>query len=113
VPSGGADGDEPRTLPMKTRWMPLPEQDLESAYEYVRQDNSKAASRLLARVFEAVEMLGRYPSAGHPGRVPATRELSIAHTPYIVVYRHIRDEIHILAVIHGARRWPMTVGEGG
>jgi plasmid stabilization system protein ParE len=67
---------------MKIRWMPLAEQDLDAAYEYVWQDDPKAASRLVARVFQAVEMLSRYPSAGHPGRVPATRELSIAHTPY-------------------------------
>lgn len=98
---------------MKIRWMPLAEQDLDAAYEYVQQDNAKAASRLVERIFEAVEKLGRYPSAGHPGRVPATRELSITHTPYIVVYRHTRDEIKILAVIHGARRWPTSFSETG
>jgi plasmid stabilization system protein ParE len=96
---------------MKTRWMPLAEQDLEAAYEYVRQDNSSAASRLVARIFKAVEMLQRFPSAGHPGRVPATRELTLARTPYIVVYRLTRDEIQILSVIHGARRWPESFGE--
>jgi plasmid stabilization system protein ParE len=84
------------------RWMPLAEQDLDAAYEYVRQDNPQAASRLVARVFEAVEMLSRYPSAGHPGRVRTTRELAIARTPNIVVYRHTQNEIQILAVIHGA-----------
>jgi plasmid stabilization system protein ParE len=96
---------------MKIRWMPLAEQDLDAAYEYVRQDNRKAASRLMARIFRAVEMLGRYPSAGHPGRVPATREFSIAATPYLVVYRPTQQEIQILAVIHGARRWPTSFGE--
>ena len=97
----------------KIRWMPLAEQDLDAAYEYVRQDNRQAALRLVTHVFRAVEMLSRYPSAGHPGRVPATRELSIAPTPYIVVYRHTQDEIQILAVIHGARRWPMSFGKSG
>ena len=98
---------------MKIRWMPLAEQDLEAAYEYVRQDNPRAASRLVARIFAAVEMLSRYPSAGHPGRVPATRELSVGSTPYIVSYRHTGDEIQILAVIHARRRWPMSFGEEG
>jgi plasmid stabilization system protein ParE len=93
--------------------MPLAEQDLEAAYEFVRQDNTKAASRLVARVFRAVEMLSRYPSAGHLGRVPATRELCIAHTPFIVVYRHTQDQIQILSVIHGARAWPTSFGESG
>ncbi len=97
----------------KIRWMPLAEQDLDAAYEYVRQDNRQAALRLVTHVFRAVEMLSRYPSAGHPGRVPATRELSIAPTPYIVVYRQTQNEIQILAVIHGARRWPMSFGKSG
>jgi len=96
---------------MKIRWMPLAEQDLDAAYEYVRQDNPSAASRLVAGVFQAVEVLGRYPSAGHPGRVPATRELSVVHTPFIVAYRPTQDEIQILAVIDGARRWPMSFVE--
>ena len=98
---------------MKIRWMPLAEQDLEAAYDYVRQDDPKAASRLVERIFRAVEMLGRYPSAGHPGRVAPTRELAVARTPYIVVYQHTGDKIQILAVIHGARRWPTSFGEGG
>ncbi|MGO8789374.1 MAG: type II toxin-antitoxin system RelE/ParE family toxin [Terriglobia bacterium] len=98
---------------MKIRWMPLAEQDLEAAYDYVRQDNPKAASRLVARIFRAVEMLGSYPSAGHLGRVAPTRELAVAQTPYIVVYQHTGDEIRVLAVIHGARRWPTSFGEGG
>jgi plasmid stabilization system protein ParE len=96
---------------MKIRWMPLAEQDLDAAYAYVCQDNPPAAARLVRRIFEAVEMLGRYPSAGHPGRVPATRELSIARTPYIVVYRPTENEIQVLSVLHGARRWPTTFGE--
>ena len=91
---------------MKIRWMPLAEQDLEAAFEYVRGDNPQAAARLVERFFEAVEMLSQYPSAGHSGRVPSTRELSIARTPYIVVYRPVRDEIQILSILHGARRWP-------
>jgi addiction module RelE/StbE family toxin len=98
---------------MLIRWMPLAQQDLDAAYEYIRQDNPKAAWRVVGRVFQAVEMLSRYPSAGHAGRVPATRELAIARTPFIVVYRHTQNEIQVLAVIHGARRWPTSFGESG
>jgi toxin ParE1/3/4 len=98
---------------MKIRWMPLAEQDLEAAFDYVRQDNPRAASRLVDRIFRAVEMLGKFPSAGHPGRVRATRELTISRTPYIVVYRLSGDEVQILSILHGARRWPMTFGESG
>ena len=91
--------------------MPLAEQDLEAGHDYIAGDSARAAARLVARVFEAAEMLVRYPSAGHPGRVAKTRELSIPRTPYIVVYRQRRDEIQILSLIHGARKWPMSFGE--
>jgi toxin ParE1/3/4 len=43
---------------------------------------------------------------GRPGRVPATRELLIPQTPYIIPYRVQQGTIQILRVYHGARRWP-------
>ncbi|MGA2076700.1 MAG: type II toxin-antitoxin system RelE/ParE family toxin [Terriglobia bacterium] len=88
--------------------MPLAEQDLEAAYEYVRQDNEDAARQLVARIFSSVGMLMRHPMAGREGRVKGTRELVVARTPYIVAYRVQQNEIQILAVLHGAQRWPST-----
>ncbi len=93
---------------MTIRWMPLAEEDLNAAYDYVREDNENAAKRLVARIFSAVGMLTRHPGAGREGRVKGTRELAVARTPYIIAYRVRHDEIQILAVIHGARRWPAT-----
>jgi toxin ParE1/3/4 len=37
---------------------------------------------------------------------PGTRELPVTRTPYVLAYRICADEIQILAVIHGAERWP-------
>lgn len=93
---------------MTIRWMPLAEQDLEAAYEYIRQDNESAAKQLVVRIFSAVGMLTRYPLAGREGRVQGTRELAVARTPYVIAYRIPQDEIQILAVLHGAQRWPTT-----
>ncbi|HTS70688.1 MAG TPA: type II toxin-antitoxin system RelE/ParE family toxin [Terriglobia bacterium] len=98
---------------MKIRWMPLAEQDLDAAYEYIRPDNPKAASRLVTRILQAAKVLSRYPSAGRLGRVTATREFAIAGTPFIVVYRATQNEVQILAVLHGARRWPANFGDRG
>ena len=88
--------------------MPLAEQDLEAAYDYVQQDNEDAAKQLVARIFSAVGLLARYPLAGREGRVQGTRELAIARTPYVIAYRIRQDEIQVLAVLHGAQRWPTT-----
>jgi addiction module RelE/StbE family toxin len=96
---------------MKIRWTPLAQQDLDAVYGYIRQEHPKAASRIVERVFKSVEMLSRYHSVGRLGRVLKTRELAIPSTPFIVVYRPTQNEIQILAIIHGARRWPTSFGE--
>lgn len=43
--------------------------------------------------------------AGRRGRAEATRELVVAGTPSIVVYR-VTTVVEILAVVHAARDWP-------
>jgi toxin ParE1/3/4 len=40
------------------------------------------------------------------GRVDATRELVIPRTPYVVAYTIVDEQVMILSVMHGARRWP-------
>jgi plasmid stabilization system protein ParE len=42
---------------------------------------------------------------GRPGRISGTRELVLTAFPYIIAYR-VTDRIEILAMMHGARRWP-------
>lgn len=93
---------------MRIRWVPLAEQDLEAAYDYVQQDNKNAARRLVKHILSGVSMLGRHPLAGREGRVRGTRELVVAGTPYVIAYRIHREEIQILAILHRARRWPTT-----
>ena len=59
---------------------------------------------MVEAVVAGIESLARHPDMGRKGRVAATRELVVA--PYVVAYRVRRTEIEILAIIHGARRWP-------
>ena len=47
-----------------------------------------------------------FPYLGRAGRVTGTRELVMSRTPYIVAYRIHADVLEVLAVVHGARRWP-------
>jgi len=53
----------------------------------------------------AVSQLAEYPSMGRIGRVPETRELVVAGTPWVVVYR-LRGSIEIIRVLHGSQAWP-------
>jgi addiction module RelE/StbE family toxin len=87
-------------------WTPIGIWHLRAAYEYVAQENTPAADALIERIFLAVEQFIQYPQIGREGRVKGTRELVIAGTPYVVAYRVRRSRIDILAVFHGARKWP-------
>jgi plasmid stabilization system protein ParE len=83
--------------------------ELYDLYDYVAADNPSAAVEQVERVYRAVEQLGQFPTIGRFGRVDHTRESVVHGTPYIVVYS-IADTnttwVRILAVLHGARRWP-------
>jgi plasmid stabilization system protein ParE len=43
--------------------------------------------------------------------VSGTRELVVSRTSYVVAYRLQDDEAQVLAVRHGARRWPERFGD--
>ncbi len=73
---------------------------------YIAADNPAAAARQTAAVLHAVEQLPRFPEMGRIGRVHGTRELVIPGTPLLIAYRVRKDGIRILAVLHGAKRWP-------
>ena len=60
----------------------------------------------MTRILGAVETLTQFPFRGRAGRLPDSRELVVARTPYVVVYRVDGDEVVILRVRHGAQRWP-------
>ena len=55
---------------------------------------------------DSVSRLVTFPEMGRRGRVLGTRELVIASQPYLVAYRIRGQTIHILAVLHGAQKWP-------
>ncbi|MCB8837606.1 type II toxin-antitoxin system RelE/ParE family toxin [Aurantimonas sp. VKM B-3413] len=68
-------------------------------------DSPRAAERLAKSVVGRTAILADNPMLGRRGRAFGTRDLVITGTPYIVVYR-ANAVVEILAVIHGARRWP-------
>ena len=79
--------------------------DLTSIAEHIAQSNPAAALAMWDTIEEQVERLVDHPRSGRPGRVPETRELVVAGTPYIVIYR-IGRTVELLRIMHGARRWP-------
>jgi toxin ParE1/3/4 len=92
---------------MNITWSPEAIADLVALRAYIAEHNPAAARRTAQRIVDLIdEVLAVNPHIGRPGRVPGTRELVIAKTPYIVPYRVRGDGLEILRVYHGARRWP-------
>ncbi len=91
---------------MRAVWTQLALQDLNSAYAYIAEERASSAVRMVERIEKALEAVRRHPEIGRPGRVDGTRELVVPGTPFIIPYRVKTKRIEILAMIHGARRWP-------
>lgn len=91
---------------MKIVWTESARQDLQEIFEYISDENPRAARVLLADIKEKTGMLGNNPQMGRPGRVDGTRELVLTGTQYILPYRVKQQQIQILAVFHTARQWP-------
>ena len=91
---------------MNIVWTAPAEADLDGIVDHILAANPQAAWAMYERIRDRVERLVRFPYTGRPGRLRDTRELVIADTPYIVVYRVRPPVIEVLRVLHGAMRWP-------
>jgi toxin ParE1/3/4 len=91
---------------VRIRWTHRALRALDSIAEYIAQDRPEAASRTVERVWDRVSELSRFPDSGRPGRIPGTRELVVSGTLLIVPYRVREGRVEVLAVLHGAQRWP-------
>ena len=88
---------------MKIVWSPQARKDLPDIYERVAADNPGVARRLHEKILSRILDLSLAPQIGRVGRVPGTRELVIAETPYIVPYRLRGEVLQILRVYHASR----------
>ena len=80
--------------------------NLDATGVYLGERNPDAAARMLDAIADGVSRLAAHPFRGRSSRAAGTRELVLVRTPYVVAYRVRRDSLEILAVLHGARRWP-------
>lgn len=95
---------------MRVRWLHAALRNLDIEAEYIARDNPEAAAGAVIAIQASVERLSNHPSMGRPGRVPGTRELVVSGTPYVIPYRVRGEEVQILRVFHGARKWPRRFG---
>lgn len=93
---------------MKIRFTKLAVADLRRIRIYIAQENAGAAATMLQRIDRAIQTLKTFPELGRVGRIPGTRELVIARSPFITAYRLNGEFVDILAIIHGRRAWPKS-----
>lgn len=90
-------------MPVEIVWSPQARARLQEIHAYVANDKPEAAARLAIRIVAVVEALRDHPHLGRVGGDPATRELVIGGTPYIVLCRVHRDRVVISTIWHGAQ----------
>lgn len=81
--------------------------DLDEIVDYIALTDPAAALGVWDEVERQVERLRDHPRSGRVGRMAGTRELVVAGTPFIVIYR-IAQTVELFRVMHGARQWPPT-----
>jgi addiction module RelE/StbE family toxin len=91
---------------MQLRWTEEAAADLERIADYLFENASGQASRIVRTLYEAPEKLLTFPSLGRPGKKEGTRELVLPSLPYLVIYTVSHDTIHVARILHGAQKWP-------
>ena len=90
---------------MRVRWTTDAADDLERICDYIAETSPNSARGVARTVVDRVASLDTFPNRGRPGRVEGTRELVFAPLPFVAVYE-VKDEVHVLRVLHGAQQWP-------
>jgi toxin ParE1/3/4 len=83
---------------MRIIWSPFANANLEEIHSYYSHRNSKAAAKLLAKIFKSAGNLSHYPNLGKPNRLKTCRLLQVPGTAYLLPYRVIGDRVEIIAV---------------
>lgn len=92
---------------MNVGWSRESLDDLDAIYQYIAQDSSVYAQRTLDRIVARAEQIARHPRSGRKTpemNRPQIRE--VIEGNYRIVYHIDRQDIKILTVLHGARRFP-------
>lgn len=88
----------------RLNWTREAERWLRDIFEYVAQDNPKAAARVVKGIYERAQVLSEFPQIGHRYEGISGREVRI------LLYGHYRiaylikseEDIDILGVFHSA-----------
>ena len=84
---------------MKIVWSPLAGERLDKVYEFIAQDNTSAAKKMVNRIIKKVDTLSKNPERGR--KVPeANREeiREVFEGEYRIIYRVETKKVSILSI---------------
>jgi toxin ParE1/3/4 len=84
---------------VKIFWSQLAAEQLENIFEYISEEDVRAAHRMIGRIFKKVESLSKYPERGR--KVPeANREeiREVFEREYRIIYRVEPKRIYVLSI---------------
>jgi toxin ParE1/3/4 len=90
---------------MRVILSPQARQALHEQIAYLAERNPAAARQTRDRLVAALQSLETNPNAGRPGLVTDTRELVVAHTPYLFVFEVAANQVNVLRLYHGRQDW--------
>ncbi len=80
--------------------------DLIAIVSFIAERNPQAAFSIKEEILSRARVLHTQPEIGKVGRVEGTRELVLASTSYILVYRIRNSKPQVIRVLHGRQQWP-------
>jgi toxin ParE1/3/4 len=87
----------------RPRKSPRAEIDITSIWEFIADDNMKAADALIDRIDQVFDMLARNPLAGRARDDLALKLRSFPVESYLIFYVPVSDGIEVVRVMHGRR----------
>lgn len=79
-------------------------------WRYVALDSIESADAIVRRIDEVVRLLATYPHLGTPQDRFRAGLRCMAVGSYLIFYEQTQDELRIVRVLHGGRRWQQLVG---
>lgn len=89
---------------MKVHWTEHAKRQLAAIHDYIAQDSSRYANRIVDRLTRRSQQIARFPNSGRAVpefEHPEIRE--VIEPPYRIIYRVRQTRIDILTVFHGAQ----------
>jgi addiction module RelE/StbE family toxin len=88
-------------------WRMVAKADRQRIFDYIAQDNPRAALELDENFKDKAAIAERHPEMFKQGRVPGTREIVVPPN-YILIYRVSKRPagVVIARILHAKQKWP-------